>query len=157
MVENFSYVFQASGRGAKSISREQMRSFKKVWAELSNPKTGYLERQNFTPFFGVRCNLFFFQFPRADCRSRNSVGSSKFEYTRRSTVSATSYLFAKTPWARMHGHRVLSMASISARLRRSWTALITMRFANEGPSIVGSTMKQPYPTNQVWGYHSLTC
>jgi hypothetical protein len=39
-----------------------MRSFKKVWAELSNPKTGYLERQNFAAFFGVRYNLFFFKF-----------------------------------------------------------------------------------------------
>lgn len=58
VVENFSYVFQASGSGAKSISREQMRSFKKVWAELSNPKTGYLERQNFTAFFGKLSGIF---------------------------------------------------------------------------------------------------
>ncbi|TEB23953.1 high-affinity cell membrane calcium channel [Coprinellus micaceus] len=51
VVENFSYVFQASGSGAKSITREQMRSFKKVWAEFANPKTGYLERHRFTAFF----------------------------------------------------------------------------------------------------------
>lgn len=52
VVENFSYVFQASGRGAKSISREQMRAFKKLWAEYAGPK-GYLERQNFGAFFSV--------------------------------------------------------------------------------------------------------
>ena len=53
VVENFSYVFQASGSGAKSISREQMRSFKKVWAQFSNPKTRYLERPQFAAFFSV--------------------------------------------------------------------------------------------------------
>ncbi|KIM44013.1 hypothetical protein M413DRAFT_17890 [Hebeloma cylindrosporum] len=51
VVENFSYVFQASGSGSKSISREQMRSFKKVWAEFANRKTGYLERPQFAKFF----------------------------------------------------------------------------------------------------------
>lgn len=39
--------------GAKSITREEIRSFKKVWAEFANPKTGYLERSNFVRFFGV--------------------------------------------------------------------------------------------------------
>ena len=53
VVENFSYVFQTSRTGSKSISREQMRSFKKVWAAYSNPKTGYLERPNFAAFFSV--------------------------------------------------------------------------------------------------------
>ncbi|XP_006460371.1 hypothetical protein AGABI2DRAFT_220377 [Agaricus bisporus var. bisporus H97] len=50
VVESFSYVFQASGRGAKSISREQMRAFKKLWAEYANPK-GYLEQRHFGAFF----------------------------------------------------------------------------------------------------------
>jgi flagellar motor switch protein FliM len=52
-VENFSYVFQASGSGTRSISREQMRSFKKIWAQFSNPKTRYLERSRFAAFFSV--------------------------------------------------------------------------------------------------------
>jgi Ca2+-binding EF-hand superfamily protein len=54
VVENFSYVFQASGSGSNSISREQMRSFKKIWAEFANRKTGYLERNQFAKFFSVR-------------------------------------------------------------------------------------------------------
>lgn len=54
VVENFSYVFQTSGGGAKSVTREQMRAFKKIWAEFANPRTGYLERSRFVPFFGVR-------------------------------------------------------------------------------------------------------
>ncbi|KAH0580401.1 hypothetical protein H2248_001903 [Termitomyces sp. 'cryptogamus'] len=58
VVENFSYVFQTSAGGAKSITREQMRSFKKVWAEFANPKTGYLERHRFVPFFGKLSGAF---------------------------------------------------------------------------------------------------
>lgn len=53
VVENFSYVFQTSTGGAKSITREEMRSFKKVWAEFANPKTRELERNRFVPFFAV--------------------------------------------------------------------------------------------------------
>ncbi|KAI6001926.1 Ion transport protein-domain-containing protein [Pisolithus albus] len=45
VVENFSYVFQSTG-GAKSITRREMRSLKKVWAEFSNTETGRLERRN---------------------------------------------------------------------------------------------------------------
>ena len=41
-MQNFSYVFQASGSGSKAITREEMRAFKKVWAEFADPKTGYL-------------------------------------------------------------------------------------------------------------------
>ena len=56
VVENFSYVFQTTTGGAKSVTREEMRAFKKIWAQYSNPKTGYLEKQNFVPFFGVCLN-----------------------------------------------------------------------------------------------------
>lgn len=61
VVENFSYVFQASGSGTRSISREQMRSFKKVWAQCSNPKTKYLERSRFAEFFSVSLHELFFK------------------------------------------------------------------------------------------------
>ncbi|KAJ6472696.1 Ion transport protein-domain-containing protein [Mycena vitilis] len=57
VVENFSYVFQTSS-SSKAITRAQMRSFKKVWAEFANPKTGYLERSNFVPFFGKLSGVF---------------------------------------------------------------------------------------------------
>lgn len=57
VVESFSYVFQLVG-GAKSITREEMRAFKKVWAEFANPRTGYLEKGQIVPFLGVS-NLFY--------------------------------------------------------------------------------------------------
>lgn len=57
VVENFSYVFQTSAGGAKAITREQMRAFKKVWAEFANTDTGYLDRSKFGPFFNVRICL----------------------------------------------------------------------------------------------------
>ncbi|KAI0338514.1 hypothetical protein BDW22DRAFT_1362860 [Trametopsis cervina] len=50
VVESFYYVFQMAG-GATDLTREEMRAFKKVWAEFANPKTGYLERSRFVPFF----------------------------------------------------------------------------------------------------------
>jgi len=57
VVESFYYVFQMSG-GAKAITREEIRSFKKVWAEFANPKTGYLERTNFVRFFSKLSGVF---------------------------------------------------------------------------------------------------
>jgi hypothetical protein len=55
VVQNFSYVFQSTG-GAKSITRGEMRAFKKVWAEFSDSKTGLLERQSLVPFLAVSLN-----------------------------------------------------------------------------------------------------
>jgi hypothetical protein len=57
VVENFSYVYQTTG-GAKAVTREEMRAFKKVWAEFANQKTGLLERAQLVPFFGVSNLLF---------------------------------------------------------------------------------------------------
>ncbi|KAL0948006.1 hypothetical protein HGRIS_010628 [Hohenbuehelia grisea] len=58
VVESFSYVFQTSTGGAKSITRQQMRAFKKVWAECANERTGLLERSNFVRFFGKLSGVF---------------------------------------------------------------------------------------------------
>ncbi|KAF7794178.1 hypothetical protein EIP86_005309 [Pleurotus ostreatoroseus] len=44
--------------GAKEITREEMRSFKKIWARYANPKTGYLERDKFVKFFGELSGVF---------------------------------------------------------------------------------------------------
>ncbi|KZT03083.1 uncharacterized protein LAESUDRAFT_660488 [Laetiporus sulphureus 93-53] len=57
VVDSFYYVFQMSG-GARSITREEMRAFKKVWAEFANPKTGFLERHRFVAFFGKLSGIF---------------------------------------------------------------------------------------------------
>ncbi|KAF8956505.1 hypothetical protein BDZ97DRAFT_1851213 [Flammula alnicola] len=51
IVENFSYISQFFGSIPNLISREDMVSFKTVWAEFSNAKTGYLDRRNFAAFF----------------------------------------------------------------------------------------------------------
>lgn len=49
---NFSYVFQLYGR-VKSINREDMRGFKKAWADIDIQRTGYLKRRQLAPFFAV--------------------------------------------------------------------------------------------------------
>ena len=54
IVQSFSYVFQSTGGVLKSITRREIRAFKKAWAEFSNPNSGLLERQNLVPFLAVR-------------------------------------------------------------------------------------------------------
>ncbi|KAH9475037.1 Calcium-channel protein cch1 [Psilocybe cubensis] len=77
VVENFSYVFQASGSGSKSISREQMRSFKKIWGEFSNQKTGYLERHRFAAFFQKLTGVFEVRIYPAEYSVRNILSVCK--------------------------------------------------------------------------------
>jgi len=59
VVENFSFVFQTAG--TVSLSREEMRSFKKVWTEFDPSRKGHLPRSKFVAFFSVsvvpRCQL----------------------------------------------------------------------------------------------------
>ncbi|EGN97267.1 hypothetical protein SERLA73DRAFT_110442 [Serpula lacrymans var. lacrymans S7.3] len=76
VVENFSYVFQVSG-GAKSITREEMRSFKKIWAEFANPKTGRLERSRFVPFFAKLSGVFETRIYPIDYSVKNIVAQCK--------------------------------------------------------------------------------
>jgi len=77
VVDNFSYVFQTSRSGSKSISREQMRSFKKVWAEYSNPETGYLERSRFAAFLSKLSGVFEIRIYPVDFSIRNLVSACK--------------------------------------------------------------------------------
>ncbi|TFK68921.1 hypothetical protein BDN72DRAFT_646515 [Pluteus cervinus] len=58
VVENFSYVFQTSTGGAKAITREQMRAFKKTWGEYADPNTGHLPRAKFGPFLAKLTGAF---------------------------------------------------------------------------------------------------
>ncbi|KAK0201179.1 Ion transport protein-domain-containing protein [Desarmillaria ectypa] len=76
VVDNFSYVFQTSG-GAKSITREQMRSFKKIWAEFADPKTGYLPRNHFAAFFSRLSGIFEVRIYPAEYSIRNLMKVSK--------------------------------------------------------------------------------
>ncbi|KAA1473328.1 hypothetical protein DENSPDRAFT_779605 [Dentipellis sp. KUC8613] len=57
VVENFSYVFQITG-GSKAVTREEMRAFKKVWAQYANHRTGFLERHRFGAFFSKLSGIF---------------------------------------------------------------------------------------------------
>ncbi|CAD6887851.1 unnamed protein product [Tilletia laevis] len=49
VVENFSYIFQVGGK--MSLSRAQIRGFKKAWAQFDPDRTGYVTRDKFVPFF----------------------------------------------------------------------------------------------------------
>jgi len=58
IVQSFSYVFQSTGGILKSITRREIRAFKKAWAQFSDPNTGLLERPNLVPFLAVRRSRF---------------------------------------------------------------------------------------------------
>jgi hypothetical protein len=90
VVESFSYVYQTTG-GAKAVTREEMRAFKKIWAEFANPKTGFLERPQFVPFFRVSAALLDASCNSVDARSyRNWVVSLKSASIQQNSASKTS-------------------------------------------------------------------
>lgn len=51
VVENFSYIYQQ--RQNQTLNREEMRSFKKVWAQFDPASTGYLHPEKLVPFLAV--------------------------------------------------------------------------------------------------------
>ncbi|KAF9447124.1 hypothetical protein P691DRAFT_761036 [Macrolepiota fuliginosa MF-IS2] len=57
VVDNFSFAFRASGISDNLALHEQMRVFKKLWAEYASP-LGYLERRAIGPFFSRLSGVF---------------------------------------------------------------------------------------------------
>ncbi|KAJ4481205.1 Ion transport protein-domain-containing protein [Lentinula aciculospora] len=94
VVDSFSYVFQASG-GSKAITREEMRAFKKVWAEFANPQTGYLERSQFVPFFGRLSGVFEVRIYPAQYNIHNIAAACKASPYDNSTTILTN----AQPWS----------------------------------------------------------
>ncbi|KAI0050088.1 hypothetical protein FA95DRAFT_1487881 [Auriscalpium vulgare] len=92
VVENFSYVFQSTG-GARSVTREEVRAFKKVWAEFANQRTGFLERSQFVPFFGKLSGIFEVRIYPRESSVTNVVASCKvppeyeYDYTSNARVA----------------------------------------------------------------------
>ncbi|KAG8797574.1 calcium channel protein, partial [Serendipita sp. 399] len=56
VVENFSYIYQTKRN--QTLNREEMRSFKKVWAMFDPSSTGYLHRQRIVPFLAKLTGVF---------------------------------------------------------------------------------------------------
>ncbi|KAJ3847312.1 Ion transport protein-domain-containing protein [Lentinula lateritia] len=96
VVDSFSYVFQASG-GSRAITREEMRAFKKVWAEFANPQTGYLERSQFVPFFGKLSGVFEVRIYPAQYNIHNIAAACKASPSDNSTSTLTNI----QPWSNL--------------------------------------------------------
>ncbi|KAG8827931.1 calcium channel protein [Serendipita sp. 401] len=56
VVENFSYIYQTKRN--QTLNREEMRSFKKVWAMFDQSSTGYLHRHKIVPFLAKLSGVF---------------------------------------------------------------------------------------------------
>ncbi|KAJ3901512.1 Ion transport protein-domain-containing protein [Lentinula edodes] len=96
VVDSFSYVFQASG-GSRAITREEMRAFKKVWAEFASPQTGYLERSQFVPFFGKLSGVFEVRIYPAQYNIHNIAAACKASPSDNSTSTLTNI----QPWSNL--------------------------------------------------------
>ncbi|KAK4699999.1 hypothetical protein P7C70_g6253, partial [Phenoliferia sp. Uapishka_3] len=57
VVENFSYVFQIYGK-VRSINREQMRGYKRVWQRFDPERTEFMPRRRIVPFLASLNNVF---------------------------------------------------------------------------------------------------
>ncbi|KAJ3763499.1 Ion transport protein-domain-containing protein [Lentinula raphanica] len=109
VVDSFSYVFQASG-GSRAITREEMRAFKKVWAEFANPQTGHLERSQFVPFFGKLSGVFEVRIYPAQYNIRNIAAACK---AAPSDNNSQSTLTNDQPWPMSYNTNVVGGLDIN--------------------------------------------
>ncbi|WWC88695.1 uncharacterized protein L201_003608 [Kwoniella dendrophila CBS 6074] len=56
VVESFAYVYQMPG--GSSLNRDEMRAFKRLWAEFDTQRTGYIKRKEFVKFFSRLTGVF---------------------------------------------------------------------------------------------------
>ncbi|WVR06351.1 hypothetical protein IAU60_003382 [Kwoniella sp. DSM 27419] len=56
VVESFAYVYQRPG--GSSLNRDDMRAFKRLWAEFDTQRTGYVKRKDFIRFFSRLTGVF---------------------------------------------------------------------------------------------------
>ncbi|KAG8696332.1 calcium channel protein [Ceratobasidium sp. 394] len=78
VVENFSYVFQLSGE--MSITREEMRGFKKVWGEFDPDRTGYIPRSKLVAFFSKLRGVFEVRLYTEELSPRGLVQATKMNH-----------------------------------------------------------------------------
>ncbi|KAG9101606.1 calcium channel protein [Ceratobasidium sp. 370] len=78
VVENFSYVFQLSGE--MSITREEMRAFKKVWGEFDPDRTGYIPRSKLVAFFSKLRGAFEVRLYSEELSPRGLVQATKMNH-----------------------------------------------------------------------------
>jgi len=64
--------------GPTSVTREEMRAFKKVWAEFDPGRTGYITRSKFVPFFGKLSGNFEVSIYPAEFRVPSILDKSQF-------------------------------------------------------------------------------
>ena len=143
--------------GAKSITREEIRAFKKVWAELANPRTGYLERANFVRFFGV-CHHEYFSYLCSPRLRSVCLAFSKYAYIPWNTVFL-GYCRDPMPVRKINnfGRHGSPTVSTSMSLTRILPTLTTSRSRSGKSYGTGYFTRLAYPSNQAKASHSRTC
>lgn len=149
-------MFQMTG-GAKSITREEIRAFKKVWAELANPRTGYLERANFVRFFGVSHHEYL-SYSRSPKLRSACLAFSKYAYIPQNTAFL-GYCRDPTRARKIdsfgrRGSPMVSTSMFSAQISPTSTMSKSRSVKSYG---TGYFMRLAYPSNQAKASHSRTC
>ncbi|QRW09988.1 ion transport domain-containing protein [Ceratobasidium sp. AG-Ba] len=78
VVENFSFVFQLTGE--ISVNREEMRAFKKIWAEYDPDRTGYIPRDRIVSFFSKLRGVFEVRLYSEQLSPRGLVEATKMNH-----------------------------------------------------------------------------
>ncbi|KAK0551675.1 calcium channel protein [Tilletia horrida] len=98
VVENFSYIFHVGGK--MSLSRAQIRGFKKSWAQYDPNRTGYLTKDKLVPFLRSLTGVFDVKSYPAEATVQSllkSASGSQFP------VSPSKGPSALSPFARLRG------------------------------------------------------
>ncbi|GAA5821176.1 hypothetical protein JCM11251_004500 [Rhodosporidiobolus azoricus] len=80
VIENFSFAFQAYGK-VTSISRGQMRSFKKLWAHFDPEQTGYLQPKDLGAFLHRQSTVFEVRIYREEWSTRSLQAAARRDPT----------------------------------------------------------------------------
>ncbi|GAA5884714.1 hypothetical protein JCM6882_005364 [Rhodosporidiobolus microsporus] len=80
VIENFSFAFQAYGK-VTGISREQMRGFKKLWAQFDPEQTGHLQPRDLAAFLHRLSTVFEVRIYREEWSVRSLQGAARRDPT----------------------------------------------------------------------------
>ncbi|GAA6027992.1 hypothetical protein JCM8097_001819 [Rhodosporidiobolus ruineniae] len=81
VIENFGFAYQTYGGKVTSITREQMRGFKKVWGQFDPEQTGYLQPKDIGRFLHRLSSVFEVRIYREEWSLRNLQASARRDVT----------------------------------------------------------------------------
>ncbi|GAA5967490.1 hypothetical protein JCM11641_000565 [Rhodosporidiobolus odoratus] len=94
VIENFSFVFQAYGK-VTNINREQMRHFKKTWAQFDTERTGHLQPNDIGRFLHRLSSIFEVKIYRDEWSAHNLQAAARRDVTEQHNSPAFYHYLAE--------------------------------------------------------------